>query len=186
MFSSGQDPYDPDGTRDGDGVPPRGMPDFGAHFDALRPDAPLPRKVALVRVLMFVGGACGLALSALFLMGLSVPSETMAEAMRQQADAASGQSAEFFADVGAVRAMMVAMAAITGVYGALSTLLAARIRHRTVGVFWGVVLFQSAAGALLLWNLYAGDLLAVVPLGFAATMVAHMFSREARAHYGLL
>ncbi|WP_150239268.1 hypothetical protein [Nocardiopsis quinghaiensis] len=186
MFPSGQDPYDPDGARDGGGVPPRGMPDFGAHLDALRPDAPLPRKVALVRVLMFVGGACGLAMSALFLMGLSVPSETMAEAMRQQADAAGEENAEFFADVDAVRAMMVAMAAITGVYGLLSTLLAARISRRTVGVFWGVVLFQAAAGALLLWNLFAGDFFAIVPLGFAATMVAHMFSRGARAHYGLL
>ncbi|OOC55390.1 MULTISPECIES: hypothetical protein [Nocardiopsis] len=185
MFSSGQDPYDPDGTQHGGGVPPRGMPDFGAHLDALRPDAPLPGKVALVRVLMFVGGACGLALSALFLMGLSVSSEAVAEAMRQQADAASGQSAEPFSDVETVRAMMAAMAAVTGVYGLLSTLLAARIHHRTVGVFWGVVLFQAAAGALLLWSL-AGDYFAVIPLGFAVMMVVHMFSREARAHYGLL
>ncbi|WP_159940440.1 MULTISPECIES: hypothetical protein [unclassified Nocardiopsis] len=159
MFPSGQDP-------------------FGTHLDALDPQAPLPRRVALVRTLMFVGGACGMALSALFLMGLSVPPEAMAEVMREQ------EGVEV--DVATVRAMMVVMAAVTGVYGLLSTLLASRIRRRTLGVFWGVVLFQTAAGALLLWNLLAGDLLAVVPLGFAVAMVAQMLSREGRAHYGLL
>lgn len=186
MFPSGQDPYDPDGTQGGGGLPPRGLSGFGAHFDALRPDAPLPRRVAFVRVLMFVGGACGLALSALIIMGLSVPSETMAEVLQQQADIAEEEGVELVADVATVRTMMVSIAAITGVYGLLSTMLASRIRRRTVGVFWGVVLFQAAAGALLLWNLVAGDLLAVVPLGFAATMVAQMFSREGRAYYGLL
>lgn len=184
MFPSGQDPYDPNGTQGG-GVPSRGMPNFGAHFDALSPNAPLPRRVALVRVLMFIGGACGLALSALFLMGLSVPPEVMAEAMRQQADLAAEEGVEFAASAETVRAMMLAMAAITGVYGLLSTFLASRIRRRTVGVFWGIVVFQAAAGALLLWNLLAGDFFAVVPLGFAATMVVQMFSREGRAHYGL-
>ncbi|WP_026122535.1 hypothetical protein [Nocardiopsis halotolerans] len=184
MFPSGQDPYDR--SQGGGDVPPRGMPDFGAHFDALHPDAPLPRKVAIVRVLMFVGGVCGMALSALFLMGLSAPPDAMAEALRQQADMAAEQGVELSLGIEAMRSMMVVMAVITGVYGLLSTLLAGRIRRRTVGVFWGVVVFQGAAGALLLWSLFSGDLLAIVPLGFAVTMVAHMLSREGRAHYGLL
>jgi hypothetical protein len=142
--------------------------------------------VAVVRTLMFVGGACGLALSALFLMGLSAPADVMEDALRRQAGLAAEEGLEFAAGVEAVRAMMVVMAAVTGVYGLLSTLLASRIRRRTVGVFWGVVLFQGAAGALLLWSVLAGDLLALVPLGFAATMAAYMLSREGRAHYGLL
>ncbi|PDP86862.1 hypothetical protein CQJ94_14690 [Glycomyces fuscus] len=186
MFSSGQDPYDPNGTQGGGGVPPYGAPGPGAGFDALRPDAPLPRKVAVVRTLMFVGGACGLALSALFLMGLSAPADVMEDVLRQQADLAAEEGLELAAGVEAVRAMMVVMAAVTGVYGLLSTFLASRIRRRTVGVFWGVVLFQGAAGALLLWSVLAGDVLALVPLGFAATMAAYMLSREGRAHYGLL
>jgi hypothetical protein len=49
-----------------------------------------------------------------------------------------------------------------------------------------VVLFQGAAGALLLWTVLSGDILALVPLGFAVMMVAYMLSREGRAHYGLL
>ncbi|MEE2038608.1 hypothetical protein Q8791_15390 [Nocardiopsis sp. CT-R113] len=187
MFPSGQDPYDPNGTQGGGDVPPqRGLPDFGAHFDALRPDAPLPRKVAAVRTLMYIGGACGLGLTALFLLGLSVPQEVMADALRQQADLAAEEGVDLAVSVEMMRSMMITMAAVTGVYGLLSTFLAGRIRHRTVGVFWGVVAFQTAAGGLLLWNLVAGDLIAVVPLGFAVTMIAYMFSREGRAHYGLL
>ncbi|MFD3685204.1 hypothetical protein ACFWTE_10350 [Nocardiopsis sp. NPDC058631] len=187
MFPSGQDPYDPNGTQGAGDVPPqRGLPDFGAHLDALRPDAPLPRKVAAVRALMYIGGACGLGLTALFLLGLSVPQEAMADALRQQTELAAEEGVDLAVGVEMMRSMMVTMAAVTGVYGLLSTFLAGRIHHRTVGVFWGVVAFQTAAGGLLLWNLVVGDLIAVVPLGFAVTMIAHMFSREGRAHYGLL
>ncbi|WDZ89924.1 hypothetical protein [Nocardiopsis sp. HUAS JQ3] len=186
MFSSGQDPYDPNGTQGAGGVPPYGAPGSGAGFGALHPDAPLPRKVAVVRALMFVGGACGLALSGLFLMGLSVPADAMDEALSQQAELAAQEGLELAVSAEAMRAMMVVMAAVTGVYGLLSTLLAGRIRRRTVGVFWGVVLFQGAAGALLLWTVLSGDILALVPLGFAVMMVAYMLSREGRAHYGLL
>lgn len=187
MFPSGQDPYDPNGAQGGGDVPPqRGLPDFGAEFDALRPDAPLPKKVAAVRALMYIGGACGLGLTALFLLGLSVPAEVMADALRQQADLAAEEGVELAVSVETMRSMMMTMAAVTGVYGLLSTLLASRIRRRTVGVFWGIVAFQTAAGGLLLWNLLLGDFFAAVPLGFAVTMVAYMFSREGRAHYGLL
>ncbi|WP_285731441.1 hypothetical protein [Nocardiopsis sp. ATB16-24] len=185
MFPSGQDPYDPDGTQGG-GLPPRGTSDFGGGFGALSPDAPLPKKVAVVRTLMFVGGACGFALSSLFLMGLIAPAEAMAEVLRQQADIAAQEGVEIAVSVETLRAMMGVMAVITGTYGLLSTLLAGRIRRRTVGVFWGVVVFQAAAGALLLWNLLAGDYFAIVPLGFTVMMVVYMLSREGRAHYGLL
>ncbi|WP_017596931.1 hypothetical protein [Nocardiopsis lucentensis] len=188
MHRSGQDPHDPDGARGaGGGVPPqRGLFGFGAHLDALHPNAPTPRKVAVVRTLMFVGGSCGLALSALFLMGLAIPPETMGEVLREQADLAAEQGVEVVVTVDVMRSLMAALALVTGVYGLLSTLLASRIRRRTIGVFWGVVVFQVAAGALLVWNISGGDWQSVVPLGFTATMVAFMFSREGRAYYGLL
>ncbi|MEV2274137.1 hypothetical protein AB0I72_01005 [Nocardiopsis sp. NPDC049922] len=187
MSPSGQDPHDFDGERSAGGVPPqRGLFGFGPHFDALRPDAPTPRKVAVVRTLMLIGGSCGLALAALFLMGLSVPTEAMDEALRQQVDTAAQQGVELVVTVDVMRSLMGVLALVTGAYGVLSTLLATRIRRRTVGVFWGVVLFQVAAGLVLLWNLLGGELFSLVPLGFTATMVAFMFSREGRAYYGLL
>ncbi|WP_116244052.1 hypothetical protein [Nocardiopsis sp. FIRDI 009] len=187
MHPSGQDPHDSDGVRGAGGVPPqRGLFGFGAHLDALHPNAPTPRKVAVVRALMFVGGACGLGLSALFLMALSIPPETMDEALREQADLAAEQGVEMAVSIDVMRSLMAVLALVTGVYGVLSTLLAARIRRRTVGVFWGVVAFQAAAGALLAWSVSGGAWQYLVPLGFTATMVAFMFSREGRAYYGLL
>ncbi|MDT0331670.1 hypothetical protein [Nocardiopsis lambiniae] len=181
MSPSGQDPYEPDG------IPPqRGLPDFEAGFAALHPDAPLPRRVAVVRILMFIGGACGIALSLLLLQGLVIPQAQMEEALAAQAQMLGEQGVQLEISVEMMRSLIIVMAAVTGVYGVLSTLLAARIRRRTLGVFWGVVLFQGAAGALLLWNLLSGALEAVVPLGFAVYMITVMFSREARAHYGLL
>jgi hypothetical protein len=168
-------------------MPPRGgLPDFEASFAALRPDAPLPRRVAVVRILMFIGGACGIALALLFLQGLVIPQEQMETALAAQAEAFAQQGVQMDLGVEAIRAMILVLAVVTGVYGVLSTLLAARIRRRTVGVFWGVVLFHGAAGALLAWNLFSGGWEAVVPLGFAVYMVAVMFGRDARAHYGLL
>ncbi|WP_028648638.1 hypothetical protein [Nocardiopsis sp. CNT312] len=182
MFPSGQDPYDPDGASSGRG----GLFGFGAHFDALHPDAPAPRKVAIVRTLMFIGGACGLALSAMFLMGTAMPSEAVDQAVAEQAEIASGQGVELVVTAEAMRSMMAVMAVVTGVYGLLSTFLASRVRRRTVGVFWGIVVFQTAAALMLGWAVLGGDLLSLVPLGFAVTMAAFMFSREGRAYYGLL
>ncbi|MFI6574516.1 hypothetical protein ACIBFB_01855 [Nocardiopsis sp. NPDC050513] len=187
MSPSGQDPHDFDGERSAGGVPPqRGLFGFGPHLDALRPDAPPPRKVAVVRTLMFIGGSCGLALAALFLMGLAMPAETLNEALQDQVDMAAEQGVELVVTADVMRSLMGVLALVTGAYGLLSTLLAARIPRRTVGVFWGVVLFQVAAGLLLLWNLLGGEGFSLVPLGFTATMVAFMFSREGRAYYGLL
>ncbi|OLT28904.1 hypothetical protein BJF83_13180 [Nocardiopsis sp. CNR-923] len=187
MSPSAQDPHDFDGERSAGGVPPRRGPfGFGPHLDALRPDAPTPRAVAVVRTLMFIGGSCGLALGALFLMGLSVPAEAMNEALQDQVDIAAEQGVELVVTVDLMRSLMGVLALVTGAYGLLSTLLATRIQRRTVGVFWGVVLFQAAAGLLLLWNLLGGEWFSLVPLGFTAAMVAFMFTREGRAYYGLL
>ncbi|GAB2492843.1 hypothetical protein [Nocardiopsis aegyptia] len=171
-------PQDPHGAG-------HGLPGFGAPFDALRPDAPLPRKVATVRMLMFVGGFCGLTLSMLFVMGLSVSAEDMAEVLRQQSELAAEENVDLAVTPEMMRSMMGTLAVVTGVYGLLSTFLASRLRRRTLGAYWGVVVFQGAAGALLTWNMLTGDILAAVPLGFAVYMVIAMLSREGRAHYGL-
>lgn len=174
----------PSGPQDPHGAG-HGLFGFGAHFDALSPHAPLPRKVAIVRMLMIVGGACGIALSLLFVMGLSVSSEDMAEVLRQQSEMAAEENVELAVTPEMMRSMMGTLAVVTGVYGLLSTFLASRIRSRTLGAYWGVVVFQGAAGALLTWNLVTGDILALVPLGFAVYMIVSMLSREGRAYYGL-
>jgi hypothetical protein len=136
-------------------------------------------------MLMFVGGACGLALSVLFVMGLSVSDADMAQVLRQQSELAAQEDVELLVTPEMMRTMMATLAAVTGVYGLLSTFLASRIRRRTLGAFWGVVVFQGAAAALLTWNMVTGDILAAVPLGFAVYMIVAMLSREGRAHYGL-
>lgn len=186
MFPSGQDPYDPNAGQGG--VPsPRGMPDFNApHYEALRPDAPMPKRVSTVRTLMYIGGVSGILLALLFVMGLSAPTEAMNEALDEQTALAAEQGVDLVFDAELMRSYMAAMALVTGLYGALSVLIATRLRRRTVGVFWSTMLFQGAAGGILLWSLLAGELLAIVPLGFAVTMLGFMWAKESRAYYGLL
>ncbi len=186
MFPSGQDPYDPDAGRGG--LPsPQGMPDFNApHYEALRPDAPMPRRVVTVRTLMYVGGVSGILLALLFVMGLAAPTDAMNEALDEQAAIAAEQGVALSIDADMMRSMMASLALMTGLYGALSVLIATRLRGRTVGVFWSTMLFQGAAGGILLWSLLSGEILAIIPFGFAATMLGFMWAKESRAYYGLL
>lgn len=188
MFPSGHDPNDHHGARGGGEVPPQGgFSEFGGHLNAMRPDAPTPKKIMIVRTLMFVGGTCGLGLALMLLLSVSVPEDTMREALAEQERVmAEQQGVEVDIDVDVMRSLMINMLAVTGVYGALSLFLASRIRNRTVGVFWGVVLFQGLAAALLAFALVSGDFLMLVPLGFTVTMIAFMLSKEGRAHYGML
>lgn len=183
MFSSGQDPNDP---KQG-GVPPQyGMPDFNARFEALSPDAPMPRKVVTTRTLMFIGGVSGLLLALLFLLGLGAPEEAMNEALDQQSAYFAAEGVEMNIDAAMMRSMMLVMALVTGLYGALSMLLGTRLRRRTVGVYWGTVLFQGLAGLILGWGLFHGEFLMLLPLGFSVWMLAAMLSKEGRAYFGLL
>lgn len=183
MFSSGQDPHDPGQG----GVPSQhGMPDFNARFEAMRPDAPMPAKVTATRTLMYLGGVSGLLLALLFLMGLAAPAEALNEALDQQAALMAEEGVALAVDADMMRAMMTVMALVTGLYGALSLLLGKRLRNRTVGVYWGTVVFQGLAGLILVWGLLGGELLMAVPLGFTVWMLANMFSREGRAYFGLL
>lgn len=186
MFPSGQDPYDPNAGQGG--VPsPRGMPDFNApHYEALRPDAPMPKRVSTVRTLMYIGGVSGILLSLLFVMGLLASPEEMRAALDEQTALAAEQGVALAYDADMMRSIMASAALVTGLYGALSVLIATRLRNRTVGVFWSTMLFQGAAGGILLWSLLAGELLAIVPLGFAVTMLGFMWAKESRAYYGLL
>lgn len=188
MFPSGQDPYDPNGARNGgDFQSQEGSARLDAYLEALRPDAPPPKKVMVVRTLMYIGGACGIGLALVCLMALAVPSAEMAEVLEEQAEVAAEQGVELNLTVEMMRQMFVTLAIITGVYGLLSVLLATRIPRRTVGVFWGVMAFQGLAGATLVWSLITGgDPLVLVPLGFTALMMAYMFSREGRAFYGFI
>ncbi|MBR8744178.1 hypothetical protein [Nocardiopsis sp. MG754419] len=183
MFSSGQDPNDPGQG----GVPSqRGMPDFNAHFEALRPDAPMPAKVTTTRTLMFFGGVSGMLLSLLFLMGLAAPVDAMNEALDQQSALLAEEGIQMSVDADLMRSMMTVMALVTGLYGGVSLLLGARLSRRTVGVYWGTVVFLGAAGLILLWGALGGEYLMLVPLGFTGWMLANMFSKEGRAYFGLL
>ena len=187
VFPSGLDPYDPDGTQGGGEVPPqRGFSGLDAHLEAMRPDAPPPKKVLVVRLLMFIGGFCGLGLALMILMSFGVPDEAMREAMDEQAALMAEEGVALELGVDQMRFFMLAAFLVTGLYGLLSTLLAARLRRRTVGAFWGVVIFQGIAGAILAWGLFSGDLMSVIPLGFTVVMIVCMLSKEGRAYHGLL
>ena len=157
-----------------------------AHLEAMRPDAPPPKKVVIVRTLMFIGGFCGLGLALMMLMSLGAPDEAMREAMDEQAAIMAEEGVILSLGVDQMRFFMFVALLVTGLYGLFSTLLAARIRRRTVGVFWGVLAFQGIAGAMLVWGLFSGDLMSMIPLGFTVTMIAFMLSKEGRAYYGLL
>ncbi|MGW9633002.1 hypothetical protein [Nocardiopsis alba] len=183
MFSSGQDPYDPNRG----GVPsPRGMSDFNARFEAMGPDAPMPAKVVTTRMLLYIGGACGVLLSLIFLLPLAFPTDMMAQALDEQTALMAEEGVEMVMDVETMRALMAVYALVTGLYGVASLMLGRRLARRTVGAYWGVVVFQGLAGLFLLWNVLGGGLLMLVPLGFTCWMLANMFSKEGRAHYGLL
>ncbi|GAA1458847.1 hypothetical protein GCM10009603_14350 [Nocardiopsis exhalans] len=186
MFPSGQDPYDPNAGQNG--VPsPRGMPDFNApHYEALRPDAPMPKRVSTVRTLMYIGGVCGILMSLLFVMGLSASPEEMQAALDEQTAMAAEQGVAMAFDLDMMRSFMAFGVVVTGLYGALSFFIASRLRNRTVGVFWATMLFQGVAGGILLWGLLGGEILMIVPLGFAVTMLGFMWAKESRAYYGLL
>ncbi|ASU59506.1 proline-rich domain-containing protein [Nocardiopsis dassonvillei] len=141
----------------------------------------MPGAAVAVRVLMFIGGACGLLLGGLLWLAAAMASgdgrfsEEFMQGVREGAGfpVSSTEAGLLFALVGAV----------PFVYGALSTLLAVLMGRRSAGVLWSVVVFQGLAALFLVFNAVTGAVGSVVPLAFAVLMIVLMLLEATRAYY---
>ncbi|PDP86392.1 hypothetical protein CQJ94_17510 [Glycomyces fuscus] len=173
----------PNGPYQG-GYPQQPAPYGGHHPTGPFPPGPvrMPGAAVTVRVLMFIGGVCGLLLGGLLWLAAAMASgdgrfsEDFMQGVQEGAGfpVSSTEAGLLFALVGAV----------PFVYGVLSTLLAALMGRRSAGVLWSVVVFQALAALCLVLNVAsAGALVSVVPLAFAVLMLVLMLLRGTRAYY---
>lgn len=140
----------------------------------------MPAPAIIVRVLMFIGGACGVLLGGMTWLGAALAAgggqtgEQMRRAMEQTGVPMSG------AEAGVLLGLV---GAIPFVYGVISLLLASLMGRRSPAVLWSVVVFQSLAALLLVLNIVAGAFGSIVPLIFAAVMIVLMLLEGTRAYY---
>lgn len=148
------------------------------------PGAPGPVKMPgaaiTVRVLMFIGGVCGLLfgglmwLAAAMAAGDSQFSEDFRSGMQDGGLPLSGADAGMFFGV---------LGAIPFLYGAVSITLASLMGRRSPGILWSVVAFQVLAALILLFSVVTGSFGAVIPLIFTIVMIALMLLAGTRAYY---
>lgn len=168
----GQPPV-PSGPQGGYGqpgqMPPPGMP--------LQDPNTMPGTVITVRVLMFIGGGLGilgaLGIGLLGLLGVGLGQAT--GSLAQDPDAA------MVGNIVGGLALVIALIPLT--YAVVSIVLAAKMGKRSSGVFWGVIVFQGLAAALLLLNVILGEGASFVLLIFAVLMLTLMFLPASRAYY---
>lgn len=150
---------------------------FGASGTAR---AKMPGSAIAVRVLMFIGGVCGLLLGGMtwLIAGLAAgggqAGEEVRRAMEQTGMPMSGAEAGAFLGL---------IGVIPFVYGVISILLASLMGRRSPAVLWSVVVFQALAALLLLVNIFSGALAGIIPLVFAIVMIVLMLLEGTRAHY---
>lgn len=168
---------------------PQGPPGYGQpqgppppYPAPLAPDT-MPGQATTVRVLMFIGGACGILLGLLFgvilLFGVGLGVSTASEI----------NDPEFNTMMGVFGALGLIMALIPLVYGIASTWLAAVMGRRKSGVYWGVVIFNILASLFLVFGIILSLAVeepptGIIPLAFHATMTGLMFSSKVKAFYG--
>ncbi|OKI15963.1 hypothetical protein A6A08_10340 [Nocardiopsis sp. TSRI0078] len=147
----------------------------------------MPGTAITVRVLMFVGGACGLLLGGLMWIAAVLAAsggqvgEEMRRALQDTGLSLSGSEAVTFFGL---------MGAIPFVYGVVSIVLASLMGRRSPVILWSVVAFQGLAALILVFNLFSGGFAAVIPLLFTIAMIVLMllgvtrdyYSRPAAAH----
>ena len=147
---------------------------YGAHRDKMPPPA------IVVRVLMFIGGACGLLFGGMMWLAAGLAAsggqagEEMRRAMEQAGVPMSGAEAGVFLGL---------VGAIPFVYGVISLLLASLMGRRSTAVLWSVVIFQGLAALLLVLNIVTGAFGSIVPLIFAVVLIVPMLGESTRAYY---
>ncbi|WP_028649082.1 hypothetical protein [Nocardiopsis sp. CNT312] len=177
------DPY-PYGPPPSGPYPPQGHgpPPAGAFHQGYAPYQPVPDRmpgtVVTVRVLMFVGGACGVLAALLFWV---LAASLTGEFSRGATDAFRQQGLVLTAAEGAL--VFGVLGAIPFVYGVLSLVLASFMGRRRPAVLWSVVVFQALSALTLLVSLVAGDVLLIVPLLFTIAMIVFVLLEPARAYY---
>ncbi|MFV2198115.1 hypothetical protein [Nocardiopsis sp. LOL_012] len=166
--------------------PPQGYgpPPAGAFHRGYAPYQPVPDRmpgtVVTVRVLMFIGGACGV-LAALLFWALAASLTGEGEFSRGATDAFREQGLVLTAGEGAL--VFGVLGAIPFVYGVLSLVLASFMGRSSPVVLWSVVVFQALAALTLLAFVGSGGLGSVVPLLFTIGMIVFMVLEPARAFY---
>ncbi|WP_049565721.1 hypothetical protein [Nocardiopsis sp. SBT366] len=164
-YSGGQDPYN-QGQPGYPGVP-QGPPK-------------MPGTAITVRVLMFIGGVCGLLFGGLvLLMGLMAGGDNEFG----QAFAEGVQETGVNIDAAEVVAVMAILGGVMFVYGLVSTALASFMGRRSGGILWSIVVFQALAALLLLVNIFTGAIGSFIPLLFAIGMIVLMVVPATRAYY---
>ena len=168
------------------GVPGRpvpGPPQFKGSPGA--PDA-MPGPALAVRILMFIGGPCGIVLSgivavmALLSAGIWAATDASAQAMGVDVDSPIGSIAAL-GGVGAV---------VPLVYGISSIWIAAIMGRRQNKTLRAVVIFNITALVILVLNIITlitmgmqGNVWVVIPVLFHGTMTGLMFLPSVKAFY---
>ncbi|WP_150254761.1 proline-rich domain-containing protein [Nocardiopsis deserti] len=176
-YQGGYPQQPPNGPYQG-GYPQQPVP-YGGHF----PSGPvrMPGAAVAVRVLMFIGGVCGLLFGGLLWLAAAMASgdSRFSEEFMQGVQEGAGFPISS-TDAGLLFALV---GAIPFVYGVLSTLLAALMGRRSAVVLWSVVVFQALAALTLVFNTVTGAVGSVVPLAFAVLMIVLMLLGGTRAYY---
>ena len=146
------------------------------------PAQSMPGTAITVRVLMFVGGACGLLLGLLMwgVAGLAagggdVGREILRGMQENGLPLTASEAGVFFGIMGL----------IPFVYGVLSIVLASLMGRRSAAILWTIVVFHILAALILLFSIVTGGFGAIVPLLFAIGMIVLMLLPITRAYYGL-
>ncbi|WP_249187577.1 hypothetical protein [Nocardiopsis sp. MG754419] len=140
----------------------------------------MPGSAVTVRVLMFIGGACGLLLGLLF---WAIAGLTTAGGRVGQEVLMGMQNAGMPLSAAEAGLLLGVAGAIPLVYGVVSVVLASLLGRRSVGVMWATVIFQALAALVLIIALVNGGFGSVIPLFFAVGMIVLMVLPITRAFY---
>ncbi|WP_017555654.1 hypothetical protein [Nocardiopsis baichengensis] len=140
-----------------------------------------PGAVTAVRVLLIVGGAVGVLLGLLMVLGLAFM--PMAAEMPEAREAFEREGV----DTGAITGHLALGAAQSLVYGVLALVLAFLIGRPSPGVFWAAAVFLALAALYALGSMLmmGGVVLWMVALLFNLAVLVPLLLRDSRAHHGV-
>ncbi|WP_201294910.1 MULTISPECIES: proline-rich domain-containing protein [unclassified Nocardiopsis] len=170
-YPSGQYPQDP--AYQGGYQQPPYAPEAGS-------PAKMPGTAVTVRVLMFIGGVCGLLLGVLMWLAAAMASgdnEFSQEFQRGMEESglriSGGEAGTLFFLVGLV----------PFVYGVVSVALASFMGRRSPVILWSVVVFQALAALVLILGVLSGGIGSLIPLAVTIAMIVLMLLAGTRAYY---